>query len=159
MAVPDYIRKVPRPVNTIVVDNGRDGPNRYAVRERIGTRYIPGGNPQPRNGKVIGHIRDGKFVSKQEPSSVTGPDMLSYGASAFVKSVSRDLLDDLMDVYPIAVYRQRKTFFRIQPHFRLQGLPRNWDVSQYHIRFPAAAWTRRKETPSVLSKTCRTSSG
>ena len=27
--------------------------------------------------------------------------MLSYGASAFVKSVSRDLLDDLMDVYPI----------------------------------------------------------
>ena len=101
MAVPDYIRKVPRPVNTIVEDNGRDGPNRYAVRERISTRYIPGGNPQPRNGKVIGHIRDGRFVSKQEPSAVTGPDMLSYGASAFVKSVSRDLLDDLMDVYPI----------------------------------------------------------
>ena len=101
MAVPDHIRKVPRPVNTIVEDNGRDSPNRYAVRERIGTRYIPGGNPQPRNGKVIGHIRDGRFVPKQEPSSVAGPDMLSYGASAFVKSVSRDLLDDLMDVYPI----------------------------------------------------------
>ncbi len=101
MAVPDYIRKVPRPVNTIVEDNGRDGPNRYAVRERISTRYIPGGNPQPRNGKVIGHIRDGRFVSKQEPSAVTGPDMLSYGASAFVKSVSLDLLDDLLDVYPI----------------------------------------------------------
>ena len=101
MAVPDHIRKVPRPVNTIVEDNGRDGPNRYAVRERISTRYIPGGNPQPRNGKVIGHIRDGRFVSKQEPSAVTGPDMLSYGASAFVKSVSQDILDDLMDVYPI----------------------------------------------------------
>ena len=101
MAVPDHIRKVPRPVNTIVEDNGRDGPNRFAVRERINTRYIPGGNPQPRNGKVIGHIRDGRFVPKQEPSSVAGPDMLSYGASAFVKSVSRDLLDDLMDVYPI----------------------------------------------------------
>ena len=101
MAVPDHIRKVPRPVNTIVEDNGRDGPNRYAVRERINTKYIPGGNPQPRNGKVIGHIRDGRFVSKQEPSSVACPDMLSYGASAFVKSVSRDLLDDLMDVYPI----------------------------------------------------------
>ena len=101
MAVPDHIRKVPRPVNTIVEDNGRDGPNRYAVRERINTKYIPRGNPQPRNGKVIGHIRDGRFVSKQEPSSVACPDMLSYGASAFVKSVSRDLLDDLMDVYPI----------------------------------------------------------
>ena len=49
MAVPDHIRKVPRPVNTIVEDNGRDGPNRFAVRERINTRYIPGGNPQRGN--------------------------------------------------------------------------------------------------------------
>ena len=101
MAVPDYIRNIPRPVNTIVEDNGREGPNRFAVRERLSTRYVPGGNPQPRNGKVIGHIRDGKFVPKQEKTSASGPDMLSYGASAFVKSVSRDLLDDLMEVYPI----------------------------------------------------------
>ncbi len=101
MAVPDHIRQVPRPVNTIVEDNGREGPNRYAVRERINTRYIPGGNPQPRNGKVIGHIRDGRFIPKQESSSSSGPDMLSYGASAFVKSVSSDLLNDLMEVYPI----------------------------------------------------------
>ena len=27
--------------------------------------------------------------------------MLSYGASAFVKSVSDDLLNDLLEVYPI----------------------------------------------------------
>lgn len=101
MAVPDYIRSIPRPVNTIVEDNGREGPNRYAVRERRSTKYVPGGNPQPRNGKVIGHIRDGRYVPKKEKSSASGPDMLSYGASAFVKSVSRDLLDDLMEVYPI----------------------------------------------------------
>lgn len=101
MAVPDYIRNIPRPVNTIVEDNGREGPNRYAVRERLSTKYVPGGNPQPRNGKVIGHIRDGKFVPKQEKSATSGPDMLSYGASAFVKSVSHDLLDDLAEVYPL----------------------------------------------------------
>ena len=58
-------------------------------------------NPQPRNGRVIGHIRDGKSVPKQKKTSTSGPDMLSYGASAFVKSVSRDLLDDLMEVYTI----------------------------------------------------------
>ena len=53
MAVPEYIRMVPRPVNTIVEDNGRDGPNRFAVRERISIKYVSGGNPQPKNGKVI----------------------------------------------------------------------------------------------------------
>ena len=41
MAIPEYIRKVPRPVNTVVVDNGKDGPNRYAVRERAGTQCCP----------------------------------------------------------------------------------------------------------------------
>ena len=53
MAVPADIRAVKRPVNTIVDDSGRDGPKRYAVRERSGTRYVQGGNPQPRNGKVL----------------------------------------------------------------------------------------------------------
>ena len=61
MVVPEYIRMVPRPVNTIVEDNGRDGPNRFAVRERISIKYVSGGNPQPKNGKVIGHIRDGSM--------------------------------------------------------------------------------------------------
>ena len=71
MAVPEYIRMVPRPVNTIVEDNGRDGPNRFAVRERVSIKYISGGNPQPKNGKVIGHIRDGKYVPKQDKASVS----------------------------------------------------------------------------------------
>lgn len=101
MAVPEYIRRVPRPVDTIVEDNGREGPNRFAVCERVSTKYVAGGNPQPRNGKVIGHIRDGKYVPKQAKTSASGPDMLSYGASAFVRSVSGDLLDDLMEVYSI----------------------------------------------------------
>ncbi len=61
MAVPASIRAVERPSNTIVEDNGRDGPNRYAVRLRAGVKYVPGGNPQPRNGKVIGHIVDGSM--------------------------------------------------------------------------------------------------
>ena len=31
MKVPEEIRKVKRPVNTIVEDSGRDGPKRYSV--------------------------------------------------------------------------------------------------------------------------------
>ena len=34
MGVPKEIREVERPTNTIVCDNGKDTPFRYAVRER-----------------------------------------------------------------------------------------------------------------------------
>lgn len=70
MAVPNHIRQVPRPVNTIVDDNGREDPNHFAVREGISTKYVPGGNPQPRNGKAIGHIHDGRYIPKQEAPSL-----------------------------------------------------------------------------------------
>ena len=33
-AVPEEVRKVPRPVNTTVYDAQKDGPKRYFVRER-----------------------------------------------------------------------------------------------------------------------------
>ncbi len=129
MAVPASIRKVPRPVNTIVIDNGKDGPNRYAVRERSGTKYVPGGNPQPRNGKVIGHIVDGKYVPNKTVTAETGADMLSYGSSAFVHSVSGDLLDELLQVYPakdaftimaiasLKVIKPRITANRMRTHY------------------------------------------
>ena len=99
MAVPESIRKVPRPVNTIVQDNGKDGPNRYPVRERISVTCVSGGNPQPKNGKVIGHIVDGMYVPLGVAAVKAEPDMLSYGASAFVRSVSRDLFTELLGVY------------------------------------------------------------
>ena len=101
MAVPEHIRKVPRPSNTIVVDNGRDGPRRYAVRSRAGVKYVPGGNPQPQNGRVIGHIVGGAYVPVRTPTARNGADMLSYGASAFVKSLSHDLWGELSRVYPV----------------------------------------------------------
>lgn len=101
MAVPAEIRAVPRPKNTIVDDSGREGPKRYAVRERSYTKYVAGGNPQPHNGKVIGHIIDMKYVPvhAEETKSCAEPDMLSYGASALVKSVTKDLKEDLLAVY------------------------------------------------------------
>lgn len=101
MAIPEEIRKVERPRNTVVTDNGKDGVHRYAVRERAGTKYVPGGNPQPRNGKVIGYIYNGAYVPKEGPVSEAKPDMLSYGASALVKSVSEDLFNELLQVYEV----------------------------------------------------------
>lgn len=101
MAVPGQIREVPRPKNTIVVDNGKEGSHRYAVRERIGVRYVPGGNPQPQNGKVVGYIYEGRFVPKDQHAASVLPDMLSYGSAALVRSVTKDLLSELMNVYEV----------------------------------------------------------
>ena len=99
MKVPAAIRAVSRPKNTVVENNGRPGPNQYAVRERAGITYVPGGNPKPRNGKVIGHIIDHRYVPLHDVQEFSKPDMLSYGSSAFVRSVSQDLLEDLLTVF------------------------------------------------------------
>ena len=98
MAVPTEIRAVPRPKNTVVEDSGHNGPKRYAVRERKTEKYIPGGNPQPRNGKVIGHIINMKYVPviTEDSEKSTEPDMLSYGTSALFHSVTQDIEEDLL---------------------------------------------------------------
>jgi len=100
MTIPEDIREVKRPPNTVVCDNGGDGPRRYAVRERKGIKYIRKGNPRPVNGNVIGHIVGGRFVPAAEEAAEAGPDMMSYGAAALAESVAGDLPDDLLTVYP-----------------------------------------------------------
>lgn len=138
MAVPEEIRKVQRPKNTIVDDNGREGPFRYPVRERAYTKYVQGGNPQPRNGRVIGHIVDDQFVPVQGKTASDGPDMLSYGASALVKSVTADILSELLTVYPaqdafaimsvatLRVIKPAITANRIATHYRRTFVSRNY---------------------------------
>lgn len=102
MPVPEAIRKIPRPVNTVVVDNGKDSPLRYAVRARLRTKYVRGGNPQPRNGRVIGHITDGRFVPLQTGAGVQEKSLLSCGASALVNAVSEDVYARLCSLYTAA---------------------------------------------------------
>ena len=130
MAVPESIRMVKRPVNTIVDDNGRDGPLRYAVRQRAGTRYVPGGNPRPSNGRVIGHIIGDEYVPKIQETAAGGPQMLSYGSAALVRSVTQDILSDLLGIYPaqdaytimsiatLRVIRPRITAGRMSTHYK-----------------------------------------
>ena len=106
MAIPEEIRRVARPKNTVVVQSGSKGANLYAVRERAGFKYGPRGNPQPINGRIIGHIVDGRYVPLHEGLSLATPDMLSYGASAFIHSCSEDLLQDLDAVYSVSAARR-----------------------------------------------------
>ena len=101
MAVPEEIRSVERPKNTVVVDNGGTGAKRYAVRERGCIKYVRNGNPQPSNGKTIGYIVNGVFVPARDKIAKNGPEALSYGAAAFAYSVSKDILKNLLDVFCI----------------------------------------------------------
>lgn len=142
MAVPEYIRKVPRPKNTIVDDNGKEGPLRYAVRERASVKYVPNGNPQPRNGRVIGHIIDGQYVPVQEKTASTGADMLSYGPAALVRSVTSDLMSELLAVYPaqdacsiMAIAALRV----IKPAITTRRLSSHYELSFVSRYYPGAA--------------------
>ena len=62
MAVPEEIRKVSRPLNTVVVENKTEGVRKYAVRARKGLKRIPGKHSQPVNGPVIGYIFNGEYI-------------------------------------------------------------------------------------------------
>ena len=148
MKVPAAIRAVSRPKNTVVENNGRPGPNQYAVRERAGITYVPGGNPKPRNGKVIGHIIDHRYVPLHDVQEFSKPDMLSYGSSAFVRSVSQDLLEDLLTVFrpedayaimaiaSLRVIRPSTTNARMSTHYKKsfyqQVLSRRCTVPKFH---------------------------
>lgn len=49
---------------------------------------------------MIEHITDGAYVPIRAATASQWPDMLSYGGAAFVKSVSGDILMELLSVYP-----------------------------------------------------------
>ncbi len=97
MSVPESIRKVERPTNSIVYKI-KEGV--YGVRERAGVKYNSKGKPQPINGRVIGHIINEKYISLVDSISDI-PMFLSYGSSALIKSFSDDIYEELLDVYPI----------------------------------------------------------
>lgn len=98
MGVPEEIRRVKRPTNTVVVDQGGKSSKRYAVRERKGVKYVKGHFPQPVSGSIIGHIINGAYVPKGSPVEKKMPDFLSWGAPALIESLSRDILADLLKV-------------------------------------------------------------
>ncbi len=102
MMVPENIRNVQRPPNTVVVNTGNVGPKQFPVRERNGGTVI-NGRYHPHNGRVIGHIYNGEFIPKDNERKIlsTEPDFKSYGPAALVRSVIDDLLKDLMKVFDI----------------------------------------------------------
>ena len=110
MAVPEEIRRVERPRNTVVVDRGGNGPRRFAVVKRVGCRRV-GTRNVPVNGPTVGHIIAGRYVPKPtvEPGTGQAPprvpvasreaDVLSWAAYKVVAEAGDGLLDELLAVF------------------------------------------------------------
>lgn len=148
MAVPESVRKVKRPVNTIVEDSGRDTVYRYSVRERGEIVYESGGNPRPKNGRVIGHIIDGVFVPRAEKTAEK-PEMLSYGAAAFAHIFSDDIYKDLLSIYPIrdaAELMAVATLKVIKPRIACNRYSTEYERTFVGFHYPGCAMSRNSIT-------------
>ena len=155
MGVPEKIRKVERPVNTVVCDTGGSGVLRYPVRCRKGARCIPGHNPRPINGSVIGHIHptELRFIPlsesvkrKEEKTQIKISPIthfsLIYGSAAFVHSVSQDIADDLRQVMPLDIAERvlAMAMLRVMfPQIPLNRYGTNYRRSYVHVFHPGVA--------------------
>ena len=102
MAVPEDIRRVERPINTVVeARTNKDGITTYFVRERNGFTYSDG-RSRPRNGGVIGFIINGKYVPKAEGTlpSPKEVDLITWAVEQLLMPMGEDILDDLRKCYP-----------------------------------------------------------
>ena len=109
MAIPEEIRNVERPKNT-VVQVSRNG--RYLVIKRTSKRVPGKKNPQAYSLGTIGEIIDGKYVEIRKEPRKTIDDIRNnrkgvsrditlkdYGQVSLAYNVSQDLLKDLLDVF------------------------------------------------------------
>ena len=102
MPIPKEVLDVERPVNTVVIAYGKNK-DLYAVRERVGCKY-DNGRRVPVNGPTIGHIIDGKYVSKSENTdaglvSMASVDLKDWGAVTLCDNTAQALLNELGIVY------------------------------------------------------------
>ena len=99
MGVPEEIRKVERPCNSVVIDSGSTGIYRYAVIKRIGCKVVHSMN-QPVSGGTIGHIINGRFIELDKYR--IQERRIEYKDFADVKlihNISSSLLDEALEVY------------------------------------------------------------
>ena len=99
MGIPEEIRKVERPANTVVVAYGKEK-DKYAVRSRIGCRNVDG-RRVPVEGPIIGHIVDGRYIPIEDRDRVSDSpvDIKDWANIQFAVYCSEGILDELCGVY------------------------------------------------------------
>lgn len=99
MPIPQHILNVERPKNSVVICYGKNK-DHYAVRERVGCKYV-NGRHVPVNGPTIGHIIDGKYVPNTPlpPVSMCDVDLKDWANVELCNMLFKDVLAELKRVY------------------------------------------------------------
>ena len=99
MPIPEQILSVVRPKNSVVICYGKNM-DHYAVRERIGCKYV-NGRRVPVNGPTIGHIVDGKYIPIETlpPVSFCDVDLKDWANVTLCDNLFKAVLDELKSVY------------------------------------------------------------
>ena len=101
MPIPQNILAVERPVNTVVISYGKNN-NLYAVRQRIGCKYVDG-RRVPVNGPTIGHIVDDVYIPTDTAApqnlSISSVDLKDWANIILCDSVFKDMIGELCQVY------------------------------------------------------------
>ena len=141
MPVPEEIRAVERPKNTIVeMKVNSRGDVRYIVRERNGSVYSDG-RSRPKNGAIVGFIIDREYVERPVPGPLEPGEirMTSWAVERLVLDTTKDVIEDLRKVYGeedaetlycVAILRVRS------PDLRNSRIKRDYDESILSSIFP-----------------------
>lgn len=98
MAIPEEIKSVARPRNTIIKENKCGGMYRYMVVQRIGCKRVNGRNV-PINGPVIGHIIGDSYVEGRRSVNEREITLKDWGEYAFFEKAGSSVLEELKAVY------------------------------------------------------------
>lgn len=143
MAVPEDIRNVPRPKNTVVIAYGKNR-DKYAVKARIGCKSI-NGRKVPVDGPTIGHIVDGVYIENHSAMKHSECDFRRWADVQLCCDLSQDILADLrriyceeeaMRTYLIAVMRT------IEQDVNDYELAEMYNDTWLSIRYPGAALSK-----------------
>lgn len=159
MAVPEEIRMVPRPKNTVVVAYGRNK-DKYAVKQRIGCRSV-NGRKIPIDGPTIGHIVDGVYIEDVDlpGMAMSECDFRRWADVELCCNLSQDILADLrrfynedeaMRSYLMAVLRT------VEPDVNDYELLDTYNDTWLSIRYPGVALSKNTvcEHINQLGRTC-----
>ena len=101
MAVPEDIRKIERPKNTVIYSYGKNK-DKYIIKQRIGCKY-KNGRRIPVNGSTVGHIINGKYIpiSENMPRRITflPIDIKDWAVIILCDLLFNDILNELKTVY------------------------------------------------------------